>query len=256
VRGDVYFNRGQYDPSSMRGRELLAHEITHVLQQEGRGAGRPLLQRQPEPEAPKEASGPLARTYAPWTRVWLGYPGLVGEVVEGGVTVRLFEDYDDLPLTKRPGFQAYECGPHDLPPIPELVAKMRNVARKTAATNAKIPGGAEQRVTRVAIIGDSSENAYRGALGQGLIVLARTEFDTGSYPDSIAHEGSHAIFEYRSVRGSKDPAARVPDALALRVADLFGRLSAPRRCRSRTASSIPRRPPSSTWGRLRLVRPD
>ncbi|HMH53510.1 MAG TPA: DUF4157 domain-containing protein [Candidatus Acidoferrum sp.] len=30
---DIYFRRGEYDPGSSNGRELLAHELTHVVQQ-------------------------------------------------------------------------------------------------------------------------------------------------------------------------------------------------------------------------------
>ncbi|MEM9324165.1 MAG: DUF4157 domain-containing protein [Bacteroidota bacterium] len=33
----IYFNRGQYDPGSSAGRHLLAHELTHVIQQKGTG---------------------------------------------------------------------------------------------------------------------------------------------------------------------------------------------------------------------------
>lgn len=32
---DIYFNEGKYDPSSVTGKKLLAHELTHVLQQTG-----------------------------------------------------------------------------------------------------------------------------------------------------------------------------------------------------------------------------
>ena len=32
---DVFFNRGQYQPSSHQGQELIAHELTHVVQQKG-----------------------------------------------------------------------------------------------------------------------------------------------------------------------------------------------------------------------------
>ena len=31
---NIYFNRGEYDPGSKRGRHLLAHELTHVVQQD------------------------------------------------------------------------------------------------------------------------------------------------------------------------------------------------------------------------------
>jgi hypothetical protein len=32
---DIYFNEGKYDPSSPEGKLLLAHELTHVIQQKG-----------------------------------------------------------------------------------------------------------------------------------------------------------------------------------------------------------------------------
>lgn len=40
---DIYFNNGQYNPHSPQGRHLLAHELTHVVQQDGSSAG--LIQR-------------------------------------------------------------------------------------------------------------------------------------------------------------------------------------------------------------------
>ena len=33
---DIYFNQGNYDPGSSKGKHLLAHELTHVIQQSGR----------------------------------------------------------------------------------------------------------------------------------------------------------------------------------------------------------------------------
>lgn len=32
---DIYFNRGEYNPTSSKGKHLLAHELTHVVQQDG-----------------------------------------------------------------------------------------------------------------------------------------------------------------------------------------------------------------------------
>jgi len=32
---DIYFNAGKYDPESTQGKKLLAHELTHVVQQTG-----------------------------------------------------------------------------------------------------------------------------------------------------------------------------------------------------------------------------
>lgn len=34
---DIFFHQGEYNPTSRNGRELLAHELTHVVQQTGRG---------------------------------------------------------------------------------------------------------------------------------------------------------------------------------------------------------------------------
>lgn len=36
---DIYFNRGEYRPDSLEGRSLLAHELTHVVQQSCAGGG-------------------------------------------------------------------------------------------------------------------------------------------------------------------------------------------------------------------------
>ena len=81
VGRDIVFGAGQYAPSTSAGRRLIAHELTHVVQQSGgalrsanatagqgggalhsqqsgRAAGTPVIQRQPEPE-PKLRDLPL-----------------------------------------------------------------------------------------------------------------------------------------------------------------------------------------------------
>ena len=54
---DVYFTRGSFDSESEGGKRLLAHELTHVLQQDGRGNA--LIQRQPGPVDEFAPKGPL-----------------------------------------------------------------------------------------------------------------------------------------------------------------------------------------------------
>jgi len=44
---DVFFRQGAYDPGSSGGRELLAHELTHVVQQSGPGIKTKLTVSQP-----------------------------------------------------------------------------------------------------------------------------------------------------------------------------------------------------------------
>ncbi|WP_114952489.1 eCIS core domain-containing protein [Sphingosinicella terrae] len=62
VGNDIFFNRGEYRPNSGEGRRLLAHELTHTVQQSGSGgtAARKRIQRGgPPPKAPEATpSGP------------------------------------------------------------------------------------------------------------------------------------------------------------------------------------------------------
>jgi len=44
---DIYFRQGEYRPESSHGRELLAHELTHVVQQNGAGVQFQLMVSQP-----------------------------------------------------------------------------------------------------------------------------------------------------------------------------------------------------------------
>ena len=44
---DVYFAKGEYKPGSSEGQKLIAHELTHVVQQRGAPASGPLQVSQP-----------------------------------------------------------------------------------------------------------------------------------------------------------------------------------------------------------------
>ena len=81
VSGNIAFANGEYAPESRAGRMLLAHELAHVLQQEGgrrdyahnrpsvRAAGPQVLQREPKSTAAdsapvkKEATGPYQQIF-------------------------------------------------------------------------------------------------------------------------------------------------------------------------------------------------
>lgn len=58
---DVFFARGEYRPGSASGERLLAHELTHVVQQRGSVASGPLTVTDPgdrfEREAERAADG-------------------------------------------------------------------------------------------------------------------------------------------------------------------------------------------------------
>lgn len=59
---DIYFNSGEFRPETPRGRHLLAHELTHVVQQGAAAGGRPQVQRDEDPDAGTKPPPPtLAR---------------------------------------------------------------------------------------------------------------------------------------------------------------------------------------------------
>lgn len=60
---DVFFAQGQYQPNTIAGRKLLAHELTHVVQQRG-ASGIGLVQRAPGASSECEASLDPAEWFA------------------------------------------------------------------------------------------------------------------------------------------------------------------------------------------------
>ena len=51
----MFFRNGTYDPGSKKGKELIAHELTHVVQQRGAPADGPLQVSQPGDALEREA---------------------------------------------------------------------------------------------------------------------------------------------------------------------------------------------------------
>ena len=51
---DIYFNEGEYDPASTDGQNLLAHELTHTVQQGASVQTKPTIQRSEEEDLAKE----------------------------------------------------------------------------------------------------------------------------------------------------------------------------------------------------------
>ncbi len=52
---DVYFAKGEHNPGSSDGQQLLAHELTHVVQQRGASTSGPLQVSQPGDALENEA---------------------------------------------------------------------------------------------------------------------------------------------------------------------------------------------------------
>ena len=81
---DIFFREGQYDPGSRGGQELLAHELTHVVQQNG-GA----VQRQPQKNQKKQSST-LPDTVRAMLEVYgpVHYDGLIAAIHAAPVAER------------------------------------------------------------------------------------------------------------------------------------------------------------------------
>ncbi len=89
---DIYFARGMFAPASQQGRRLLAHELTHVVQQRGHCAGRSLVQRQHTEDEPAAttASQPAGDPIV----IHIHFPGFIWFTHEDGrYLVRIQADW-------------------------------------------------------------------------------------------------------------------------------------------------------------------
>jgi hypothetical protein len=89
--GDIFFRKGAYDPASQAGRKLLAHELTHTLQQ---GASQPLRsQRKLDLDLPAAPARPrLSRSLAALQRKMKFTPEMLkGEVSRRGKASESFK---------------------------------------------------------------------------------------------------------------------------------------------------------------------
>lgn len=117
-RNDIYFAAGEYDPSSRTGKRLLAHELTHVVQQ-GRGEA-PAVQRDGHNGRTRRVSRAerqrLAREEELWRRFSTQHPReaeLVGAFDEGFrvLAIRfeeLFDAYADRGIRNSEAVDIYE----------------------------------------------------------------------------------------------------------------------------------------------------
>ena len=80
VGSDVVFGRGEYAPSTPRGRQLLAHELAHVVQQ--RGAAPAALQRVPDEEGIQDTPPRYTySTFCGWIDWGHAQPGLMRHLI-------------------------------------------------------------------------------------------------------------------------------------------------------------------------------
>ncbi|MDA0672671.1 MAG: DUF4157 domain-containing protein [Cyanobacteria bacterium] len=85
---DVFFRQGQYQPGSRGGQELIAHELTHVVQQSGG------VMAQRTPQDSKFISAPSLITQAPLDTIqcWIDYSTDYAEELADNGNIAIFDD--------------------------------------------------------------------------------------------------------------------------------------------------------------------
>ena len=233
--------------------DVIHHEMIHALQQRAApvdesGMARARAERlaeRPRGDFPSAAAlaAPAPRLLAApikgkpatgFNRLFGGEGQVIGEVVDGGVTVRTSRSYADLkiepPVDTKSEFaiasmtelQYLACGDRPFASLQEIAKKMRAVAQAVARVNGAIATGSPWRVEQVFVVSEASRLHF--ADGRALITIALDDF-AGAATETAAHEASHAVFESHSHPDAAKPDVLAPDTLALRIADLFLRLS-------------------------------
>ncbi len=161
---DIYFNRGMYDPKGFQGKKLLAHELTHVLQQ-GQSI-HPMIQKNGngEQEESSGSSTPLADLVAGILRDQLSNSSMQGHLRSLGSALQGLA----LETTTPSEGEAPQA-------TPERLAAL-GIPRAFEITSAAIlsdPSFRNFRDRLIEIVGSSDETALVTALAAALaLVLA------------------------------------------------------------------------------------
>jgi hypothetical protein len=87
---EIVFGRGEFAPESPKGRELLAHELAHVVQQ-GASSPEPVVRRQAQPQSPSQLQDPIQGTELPGFGFWATGPDFQGPPLEQDIRQVLIE---------------------------------------------------------------------------------------------------------------------------------------------------------------------
>lgn len=187
VGNDIYFNNGKYNPGSQSGKELLAHELTHTIQQ---GAGiQPMIQKDGEEgtsESSPGSSHPFADLVAGILRDQLSNSSMRGHLSSLGTALQGLAVESTTEEGDLPGASV------------ERLASL-GVSRAFETTSGAIlrdPAFAALRQRIIDIIGGSDEAALIAVLAAGLAAVLADVKVKGS--------PSHEIGAGFSVGGSFD----------------------------------------------------
>jgi hypothetical protein len=155
---NIYFNKGNYNPNSSSGRHLLAHELTHTIQQ-GNSVQR-MIQKEDEPpsnEESSESSTPLADFVAGLVRDELSDSGMQGHLRSLGTALQ--------------GLAENTATEGDQPSTSAERLSALGISRAFESTSAAIlrdPAFRQLRQSIISFAGSSEEAALITALAAGL----------------------------------------------------------------------------------------
>jgi hypothetical protein len=244
--GPAFFQAGHITQA-----DILRHEYVHALHQRSAALDNSASARR-DAEAlasathlvPGQAINAPApailafppQKHKPWDKVYIGNSTIIGELTHGDLVLRIKMDYSefkvedifkynknlDMDLIETNRATVYHCGKHPNINLVDKVKKLREVLSKVEQLNNKIPAKSTFKIKYVFVAANVSER-FRTANNKGVLFLSSNTLAMGIV-DAAAHEASHGIFEHHATAGDTDPAKRVPDNLALQVADIFVKL--------------------------------
>lgn len=223
---DIYFDAGQYRPHASSGRWLLAHELTHVVQQGGgtdgtRHPGAGPISRAPYNHLQRRTAAPIrsdaTRTFTYPLEVYTVDPQSLAEAQAVRDTLNAFEgtilDYDTM--------QAYTVRFHVRvfpPPDPDVLEKEMGIRLHYRIGKKRLKKRAYQRAAQrhwVKVLSQSGnrQNLY---LGQNRPVAETKQYIESSAAGSRSQLESDTIRHYRQQIQQAEKAGLTDEAERLR----------------------------------------
>ncbi len=168
---DIVFNEGQYAPDADKGRRLLAHELTHVMQQNSGKLQPKLIQRDPPPASSTPSPTPAPVPAAP--------PGPSPSLSMSGLTTLVFS-YGSFStrLSLPNSIQA------------SLPVRIRNIGTLTITASSTIPtqfglSVALDTINHIRISGNIAYNADTSVGSASLSITSMRQVCTMRDPDAV-----------------------------------------------------------------------
>jgi hypothetical protein len=245
---DIFFRPGEFRPNSASGRRLIAHELTHVVQQRGsqQSVGREVLQRRKGEAAAATPDLPGERTVTlpaggghPSTKVFettehgVRFVLVWGEVEAGGqnrvegMDLRSPEEIRANSEQRSQLVAGVLRAMDNLSAIGKRISDDNALLTRLAGDESPVPVG-DFHVRDCFVVADAPTTGFR--LWEGVPVLL-LDFST-AHPETAAHEMGHAFDHYFEERAEATGADHSTQPLLVRVAEVFARLALTR-CRTK-----------------------